>query len=59
MLTRIRLMLDNQKSDQGASAVEYGLLVAGIALVVIVGVFFLGDVVASAFTEVGTSISAN
>jgi pilus assembly protein Flp/PilA len=56
MLNRIKLMLIT-KDTTGASAVEYGLLVAGIALVVIVGVFFLGGVVSSAFTEVGNSIS--
>jgi pilus assembly protein Flp/PilA len=61
MLTRIRTMLYTGmytgKKDTGASAVEYGLLVAGIALVVIAAVFFLGGAVSSSFNEVGSSVS--
>ncbi len=57
MLTRIRTLL-RQGKDTGASAVEYGLLVAGIAVVVIAAVFFLGRVVTANFNNVGSSISA-
>ncbi len=56
MLTRIRTLLRHGK-DTGASAVEYGLLVAGIAVVVIAAVFFLGNVVTDNFVNVGSSIS--
>jgi len=42
--------------DKGASAVEYGLLVAGIAVVMIAAVFFLGEQVSNNFTEVGTEV---
>jgi pilus assembly protein Flp/PilA len=37
------------KDDSGASAVEYGLLVAAIAAVIVVVVFALGNVVRSKF----------
>ncbi len=39
------------KKDEGASAVEYGLLVAAIAALVVVIVFALGSVVKSAFDK--------
>ena len=55
MITRIRKILAR---EEGASAVEYGLLVAGIAMVVIAAVFFLGGAVSDNFTTVGNSISA-
>lgn len=37
------------RRDEGASAVEYGLLVAGIAVVISVAVFALGGAVREAF----------
>ncbi|MGA9146173.1 MAG: Flp family type IVb pilin [Candidatus Nanopelagicales bacterium] len=55
MITRIRTMLSLSK-DKGASAVEYGLLVAGIAVVMIAAVFFLGQSVSNNFSEVGSSV---
>lgn len=57
MFTRIRTMLSLGK-DTGASAVEYGLLVAGIAVVMIAAVFFLGSQVSSNFSEVGSSVQS-
>lgn len=44
------------KREDGASAVEYGLLVALIAVVIIVAVSLLGERVRDTFTEVTTSI---
>ncbi|MFC3688389.1 Flp family type IVb pilin [Aquipuribacter hungaricus] len=44
--------------DEGASAVEYGLLVAGIAAVVIVIVFALGGTLDSLFGAVDECASA-
>lgn len=55
MLTRIRTAL---RREEGASAVEYGLLVAGIAVVIIAAVFVLGGVIKTQFENVGSSISA-
>lgn len=57
MITRIRTMLSLSK-DKGASAVEYGLLVAGIAVVMIAAVFFLGRAVSSNFSEVGSLVES-
>jgi pilus assembly protein Flp/PilA len=41
--------LHRHRRDDGASAVEYGLLVAGIAALVVVVVFAFGGVIKSAF----------
>ncbi len=50
MLASIRKFLVSQKNDdEGASAVEYGLLVAAIAAVIILLVFALGGFVKGAF----------
>jgi pilus assembly protein Flp/PilA len=56
MLQFLMTMIAGQRAkmdERGASAVEYGLLVAGIAAVVITAVFFLGDQIDAAFD--GTS----
>ena len=39
------------KNDEGASAVEYGLLVAAIAAVIVIVVFVLGGYVQGAFDD--------
>lgn len=44
MLTYMRNVRRRVKDDEGASAVEYGLLVAAIAAVIVVIVFALGHV---------------
>jgi pilus assembly protein Flp/PilA len=44
--------------DQGASAVEYGLLIAGIAAVIVVTVITLGGKVHQAFTNTCTNMTA-
>jgi pilus assembly protein Flp/PilA len=41
-----------QNEDRGATAVEYGLLLAGVAALVIAAIFLLGPAVAAMFTEV-------
>jgi pilus assembly protein Flp/PilA len=46
------------KNDEGASAVEYGLLVAAIAAVIVVVVFALGGIVHSIFSSTCSSISS-
>lgn len=52
MVLYIRNFLATQKSDdEGASAVEYGLLVAAIAAIIILLVFALGGFVKGAFTD--------
>lgn len=50
MLAYIRKVA-NHKNEEGASAVEYGLLVAAIAAVIVLIVFALGRVVKGAFDK--------
>ena len=45
------------KDDKGASAVEYGLLIAAIAAVIVVIVFALGKVVQSKFHQTCTLVN--
>lgn len=45
--------------DRGASAVEYGLLVAAIAAVIVAVVFGLGALVRNALSDTGDCISSN
>ena len=44
------------KTERGASLVEYGLLVALIAVVCIAAVSFIGSSAKSKFSEVGNSL---
>ena len=44
------------KDEQGATAVEYGLLVALIAVVIIAGVSLLGTKLNTTFTDVANTI---
>lgn len=43
--------------DRGASAVEYGLLVAGIAAVIVAIVFVFGAKIAAVFTSTCTAVN--
>jgi pilus assembly protein Flp/PilA len=54
LTTQIRRML---ASDRGATAVEYGLIVALIALAIITAVTLVGTNLDSLFTEVGNSVA--
>ena len=47
------------KDEEGAAMVEYALLVALIAVVVIAGALFLGGTISTKFDEVGSSLNAN
>ena len=51
MLSMIRQAQAAKKNDDGASAVEYGLLVAAIAAIIILVVFALGSFVKGAFKD--------
>lgn len=52
MLAYIRKLADRKRGDdEGASAVEYGLLVAAIAAIIILVVFALGTFVKGAFKD--------
>ncbi len=43
----------------GATAIEYGLIAAGIAVAIIVGVGLVGDNLATVFTSVATELAAS
>jgi len=44
--------------ERGASAVEYGLLIAGIAALIVLAVFALGPIVKDAFTDTCSAIKS-
>jgi pilus assembly protein Flp/PilA len=44
------------RDDRGATAVEYGLLVTVIALVMVIGATFLGTRLSTLFTNVGNAL---
>lgn len=55
MLSLIRLLF---RREEGASSVEYGLLVAAIAAVIVAVVFGLGSIVKDKFTNTSSCIAA-
>ncbi len=56
MLAYIRKV--TSKKEDGASAVEYGLLVAAIAALVVIIVFALGGVVKEVFQDTCSSVKS-
>ena len=44
------------KDDSGATAIEYGLIAAGIAVAIIAAVGLLGDSLEGMFTTVGAAL---
>jgi pilus assembly protein Flp/PilA len=48
----------NRRGEAGASAVEYGLLVAGIAALIVTIVFVFGGVMKSSFSKTCGRVSA-
>ena len=62
MLDYLRIMLAAKKAkldERGASAVEYGLLIAGIAALIIAVVFLFGGVLNSIFQDTCNSVGAS
>jgi pilus assembly protein Flp/PilA len=60
MLDYIRILLNARVAkldDRGASAVEYGLLIAGIAALIVVVVFAFGGVLSNIFTNTCSSVA--
>ena len=60
MLDYIRIMIDAQRAkldERGASAVEYGLLIAGIAALIIVVIFAFGGVLNKVFHDTCGSVA--
>ncbi|NPC95451.1 Flp family type IVb pilin [Nocardioides sp. zg-DK7169] len=58
MIDYLRILLHARldRDERGASAVEYGLLVAGIAAVIILAVFMLGETVTGLFNDTKDAI---
>jgi len=56
MLSNLRKVMPNAK-DRGASAVEYGLMVAAIAAVIVAVVFGLGTIVQKTFSDTCSSFT--
>ena len=55
MITRIRTHI---RRDEGASAVEYGLLIALIAGVIVLAVIFFGQSVKSRYDSTGSCVNS-
>ncbi|HEX4190686.1 MAG TPA: Flp family type IVb pilin [Marmoricola sp.] len=58
MLEFIRNIFSGRSEEDGASAVEYGLLVAGIAALIVAIVFAFGGVIRSAFNSTCDTIQS-
>ena len=62
MLDYLRIMLNARTAkmdERGASAVEYGLLIAGIAALIVVVVFAFGDSLTGIFKDTCESVTAS
>ena len=62
MLDYLRIMLNARTAkmdERGASAVEYGLLIAGIAALIVVVVFAFGDNLKGIFTDTCNAVTAS
>ena len=60
MLDYLRIMLNAREAkmdERGASAVEYGLLIAGIAALIVVVVFAFGGALSDIFTDTCNSVA--
>ena len=56
--TRITDVREFFKSESGATAIEYGLIAAGIAVAIIAAVFALGDEVKGFFEDVQSDLAS-
>ena len=55
-LIKVQFKIQELRSEKGATAVEYGLMVALIAIVIIVAVALLGTNLSSLFNTVASSV---
>jgi pilus assembly protein Flp/PilA len=55
-LVKFQVKVAALRSDRGATAVEYGLMVALIAVVIIVAVALIGTNLSTLFNKVATSV---
>lgn len=59
MLNLLQRLVARKDEEKGASAVEYGLLVAAIAALIVVIVFSLGKLVKGTFSSTCDAIASN
>ena len=62
MLDYLRIMIDARRArldDRGASAVEYGLLIAGVCALIIVVVYAFGGVLSTVFDSTCDSVGSS
>ena len=62
MFDTLKIMINARLAkmeERGASAVEYGLLIAGIAALIVVAVFALGPILQEAFSDTCDEITGN
>jgi pilus assembly protein Flp/PilA len=59
MLDYIKAHFGMATSDEGATAVEYGIMVALIAVVIIAAVTLLGGNLSARFSQVATTVGPN
>jgi len=57
MLKLLALKEAYLKNEDGATAIEYGLIAAGIALAIVAVVFTLGDDLLGIFTDIETELA--
>ena len=55
-MTKLAAKLQTLRTDKGATAVEYGLMVALIAIVIIGAVVVLGTNLSNLFSKVASSV---
>jgi pilus assembly protein Flp/PilA len=58
MLQFMQRLVHGRKNEDGASAVEYGLLVAAIAAIIVIIVFALGNIVKGSFSSTCSAIAS-
>ena len=61
MIDYLRIILDARSArvgERGASAVEYGLLIAGIAALIVAVVFLFGGAITGIFSDTCTAVTA-
>ena len=59
MLQYIQRIAARRREERGASAVEYGLLVAAIAALIVIIVFALGGIIRDVFKNTCDTIDSN
>jgi pilus assembly protein Flp/PilA len=59
MMLRESLRARLARREEGQGMVEYGLIIAAVALAVIIALFALGPKIASMFSEAGASLSSD